>query len=386
VELAVDLFARSDQSTDEESATAGEAGITGRLQRMKIKLGLAGVLMAGVAAIALSAARPAAAEDQLTVVSWGGAYQKSQDEAFMKPFQKDSGTKITQEEYNGEIAKIRAMVESKSVTWDVIDIDTQTALAACAEGILETIDWSKLGLDRSKFIGGDLQDCAVPNIVYATVIAYDTTKLNPGPTSIKDLFDLQKFPGKRGLQKNPFVNLEWALIADGVPIADVYKVLNTPEGVDRAFKKLDTIKSEVVWWEAGAQPPQLLADGQVAITSAWNGRIFNAVKEDKKPFKIVWDAQGFDWDWWSIPKGGPRVDLAYKFISYSSQPDKMANQTKYISYGPANKDAIPNVDPAVLPNLPTAPENMTTALIVDPQFWADKGEELRTRFNAWLAK
>ena len=353
---------------------------------MKTKLGLAGMLMAGVAAIALSAAKPAAAEDQLTVVSWGGAYQESQREAFMKPFQKDTGTKITEEEYNGEIAKIRAMVQSNSVTWDVIDIDTQTALAACSEGILETIDWKKLSLDRSKFIGGDLQDCAVPNIVYATVIAYDTTKLNPGPTSIKDLFDLQKFPGKRGLQKNPFVNLEWALIADGVPIADVYKVLNTPEGVDRAFKKLDTIKSEVVWWEAGAQPPQLLADGQVVITSAWNGRIFNAVQKDKKPFKIVWDAQGFDWDWWSIPKGGPRVDLAYKFITYSSQPDKMANQTKYISYGPANKDAIPNVDPAVLPNLPTAPDNMTTALIVDPQFWADKGEELRQRFNTWLAQ
>ena len=353
---------------------------------MRIELGLSGLLMAGVAAVGLSAATPAAAEDQLNVVSWGGAYQESQREAFFKPFAKDTSTKITEEEYNGEIAKIRAMVQSNSVTWDVIDIDTQTALAACAEGILETIDWKKLGLDRSKFIGGDLQDCAVPNIVYATVIAYDTTKLNPGPTSIKDLFDLQKFPGKRGLQKNPFVNLEWALIADGVAIADVYKVLGTPEGVDRAFKKLDTIKSQTVWWEAGAQPPQLLADGQVVITSAWNGRIFNAVQKDKKPFKIVWDAQGFDWDWWSIPKGGPRVDLAYKFITYSSQPAPMANQTKYISYGPANKDAIPNVDPAVLPNLPTAPDNMKTALIVDPQFWADKGEELRTRFNAWLAK
>jgi len=203
---------------------------------------------------------------------------------------------------------------------------------------------------------------------------------------IGDLFDLQKFPGKRGLQKRAFVNLEWALIADGVPIADVYKVLSTPEGVDRAFKKLDTIKSEVVWWEAGAQPPQLLADGQVVITSAWNGRIFNAVKTDGKPFKIVWDAQGFDWDWWAIPKGGPRVDKAYDFVAYSSQPDKMANQTKYISYGPANKDAIPNIDPAVLPDLPTAPQNMTNVLIVDPQFWADNTEQLDQRFNAWLAQ
>ncbi|MGH6934255.1 MAG: ABC transporter substrate-binding protein [Dongiaceae bacterium] len=353
---------------------------------MKNKLGLFGLLMAGVAAIALTSATPAAAEDQLTIVSWGGAYQASQREAFYKPFAKDTGIKVTEEEYNDEIAKIRAMVETNSVTWDIVDVDSDTGLAACAEGILEVVDWGKLGLDRSKFIGGDINDCAVPNIVYATIFAYDTTKLNPGPTTIADLFDLQKFPGKRGLRKDAFINLEWALIADGVPVADVYKVLSTPEGVDRAFAKLDTIKSEVVWWEAGAQPPQLLADGQVIMTSAWNGRIYNAVKNDGKPFKIVWDAQGFDWDWWVMPKGGPRVDLAYKFIAYASQPDKMADQTNYISYGPANRDAVPNIDPAVLPDLPTAPENMTNALIADPIFWADHSEELLERFNAWLAQ
>jgi putative spermidine/putrescine transport system substrate-binding protein len=329
-------------------------------------------------------AAPAKADD-LTITSWGGAYQDSQRKAYYEPYAK-AGNKITEEEYNGEIAKIRAMVEAKNITWDVVDVDTQTALAACAEGILETIDWSKLGLDRSKFIGGDLQDCAVPTIVYATVYAYDTTKLNPGPTTIADLFDLQKFPGKRALQKNPFVNLEWALIADGVPQADVYKVLNTPEGVDRAFKKLDTIKSEVVWWEAGAQPPQLLADGQVVMASAWNGRIFNAVKKDSKPFKIVWDQQGLDWDWWAIPKGTPRLDGAYKFVAFASSPEPQADQTNYISYGPANTEAVPNINPDVLKDLPTAPDNMKTALIVDPQFWADKGEELRERFNAWLAQ
>lgn len=325
------------------------------------------------------------AGDTLNVVSWGGAYSASQKSAFVDPYVKDGNT-VTMEEYNGEIAKIRAMVESKSVTWDVIDIDTQTALAACAEGILEKIDWAKLGLDRSKFIGGDLQDCAVPNIVYATIYAYDTTKFPTGPTTIADLFDLAKFPGKRGLQKSPFVNLEWALIADGVAQADLYKVLGTPEGVDRAFNKLDTIKKEVVWWEAGAQPPQLLADGQVAMTSAWNGRIQTAIDVDKKPFKIVWDQQGFDWDWWSIVKGGPKVEEGYRFISYASRADRMADQTNYIAYGPANKDAIPSVNPKVLPNLPTAPTNMTTALIVDVQFWADNGDALRERFNAWLAK
>jgi putative spermidine/putrescine transport system substrate-binding protein len=352
---------------------------------MKLHYLTTGLIAAVLAAGALTPA-PATAEGALTVVSWGGAYQESQRKAFMEPYAADTGTKITEEEYNGEIAKIRAMVEAGSVTWDVMDIDSQTAIQGCAEGILETIDWGKLGLDRSKFVGGDLMDCAVPNIVYATVVAYDADKTPNGPQTIADVFDLGKFPGKRGLQKSPFVNFEWALIADGVPAEDLYKVLATPEGVDRALAKLDTIKSEVIWWEAGAQPPQMLADGQVVMTSAWNGRIFNAIKTDKKNFKIMWDRQGFDWDWWAMPKGGPRVEDAYKFISYSSQPQPMANQTQFISYGPANTDAIPLVHAETLPHLPTATENMKTALIVDPIFWGERGEELREKFNAWLAK
>jgi len=348
-------------------------------------LSTSSLVLAGLTALALGAASPAAAED-LTVVSWGGSYQASQREAFFKPFAKDTGNKILEEEYNGEIAKVRAMVETGNVSWDVVDLDTRSALAACAEGIIETIDWGKLGLDKSKFIGGDVNECGVPNILYSWVLAYDKDKTPNGPTSSADIFDLQKFPGKRGLQKAAIVNLEWALLADGVALADVYKVLATKEGVDRAFKKLDTIKGQVVWWEAGAQPPQLLADGEVVMTTGWNGRFFNAVRDDHKNFGIVWDHQGMDWDWWTMPKGGPKVDLAYEFISYASQPMAMANQTKWISYGPANKDAVPNIEAATLPDLPTAPDNMGTALLLDPQFWADHNEELNERFNAWLAQ
>ncbi len=346
----------------------------------KIVYAVSAALLAGAAFSGM-----AKAADDLTIVSWGGAYQKSQQEAFFKPFVA-AGNKVTEEEYNGEIAKIRAMIESKNVTWDVIDVDTQTALAGCAEGTFETIDWAKLGLDRTKFIGGDLQDCAVPNILYSTVIAYDTTKLNPAPDKMTDLFDMAKFPGKRALQKSPFVNLEWALIADGVAPADVYKVLGTKEGVDRAFKKLDTIKKDIVWWEAGAQPPQLLADGQVVLASDWNGRFYNAVKTDKKPFKIIWDVQAPDWDWWAIPKGTKKLDGSYNFIKFASDAKLMADQTKYISYGPSNKDSAPMVDPAVVADLPTSPENLKTVFYPDPQFWADNGDQLRERFNAWLAQ
>src|SRR3954471_16863390 len=121
---------------------------------MKALPWLCAALMAGVSATAISVPKPASAGDTLTVISWGDAYQESQRKAYIEPYAKETGGKITEGEYNGEIAKIRAMVESKSVTWDVVDIDTQTALAACAEGILETLDWAKLGFDPSKLIGG----------------------------------------------------------------------------------------------------------------------------------------------------------------------------------------------------------------------------------------
>lgn len=347
----------------------------------KLAVGFSAALLVGSA---LGFVR-AYAGDGLTITSWGGAYQESQRKAFYEPYNA-AGNKITEAEYSGEIAKIRAMVEAKAITWDIVDTDTQTVLAGCAEGIFETLDWSKLGLDRANFIGGDVTDCGVPSIMYSTIVAYDTSKTKDPGNLFEAIFDTAKFPGKRGLEKKPFVNLEWALMADGVAPEDVYKVLGTAEGVDRAFKKLDTIKKDVIWWESGAQSVQLLADGQVVFTSTWNGRIHNAIKIDKKPFKIIWDRQAPDWDWWTIPKGSPKIEEAYRFISYASDPQRMAEQTKYIPYGPANREAAGKVDPAILPNLPSAPDNLKTVFYPDPQFWGDKGDELRERFNAWLAQ
>ncbi|WP_244552829.1 ABC transporter substrate-binding protein [Bradyrhizobium sp. Ghvi] len=342
--------------------------------------------MTGFAAVVLAPAKPAFAGDQLTVTSWGGALQKSMRGAYFEPFSKVTGIKVTEDEWNGEIAKIRAMVESKTVSWDVVDGDRRSAIQLCNEGILEKIDWTRLGLDRSKFIGGDKYDCGVPSFISATVVAYDKDKLPNGPKTMADLFDLKKFPGKRGLWKNPYQNLEWALVADGVATKDVYAVLSTPEGVDRAFKKLDTIKKDVVWWEAGAQPPQLLADGQVVMTSAWNGRVYDAIKNSGKHFGIMWDAEMWGADLWVIPRGGPRLDDAYKFIAFASSAQAQADLTHYISYGPTNKDALALVDAPILPDLPTAPEHMANSIETNHAFWAERGDELRQRFTAWLAK
>lgn len=353
---------------------------------MRNTLMIAGVLaLVGLAAEAFEPPL-AFASDQLTVASSGGVYQASLRKAVVEPFSKATGIKVTEVEYSLQAAKIRAMVETNTVSWDAVDTDMGSVLQLCAEGVIEKIDWKKLGLDRTKVMGGGDQDCGVPYVTSASVIAYDKDKLPNGPKTIADFFDMRKFPGKRGVRKRPDKILEWSLIADGVPVKDVYKVLNTDEGVDRAFKKLATIKADIVWWESNAQPVQLLAAGEVVMTAAVNGRIYDAVKNSGKHFEIMWDAEQWEVALWAIPKGSSRLDAAYKFLAFAGSPQAQANLTKYIPYGPANSDAMALVDPALLPHLPTTADHMQNGLQRDGAFWKDKYDELNQRLTVWLAK
>ena len=339
-----------------------------------------------------------ASSADLTIVSWGGAYTKSQVEAYHKPFMAKTGDKLVSEDYNGGIAEIKAQVEAGNVTWDVVDVELSDAVRACDEGLVETIDHSSLpaGADGSSakddFIPGALHECAVGTIVWSTVYAYDKEKMgsNP-PKTMKDFFNTSKFPGKRGMRKNPKPNLEFALIADGVPAKDVYKVLKTSAGVDRAFAKLDSIKDDIVWWESGAQPPQMLADGEVDMVTAFNGRIFNAFANENKPFEIVWDGQVYDMDLWVVLKGSKNKEAALDFVKFSTDTQRLADQASYISYGPVRKSSTSKIgkfhdkDIDMIDHMPTNPKNLTNSVQNDFEFWADNADQLNERFNAWVA-
>jgi putative spermidine/putrescine transport system substrate-binding protein len=341
----------------------------------------------------------AAMAQEITVMGWGGAYTNSQIEAYHKPFTEKTGIKITSVDSDNPATPIKAQVEAGNVTIDVASVEIADAVRLCDEGVLETLDPAMLpaGADGTAatddFIAGTLTECMIPTDVFATVVAYDASKFpdNP-PTTLADFFDLEKFPGKRGLKKGAKTTLEMALMADGVPASEVYATLRTPEGVDRAFAKLDTIKSEAVFWEAGAQPPQLLADGEVVMSTAYNGRIFNASVAEGKPFKIIWDGQVFEWEGWAIPKGAPNKDAAMEFIKFSTSTEPLAEAANWISYGPPRKSSASLVGifkgdnkTEMAPNLPTDPANQTNALASDQGFWTDFDIELNERYNAWLA-
>jgi putative spermidine/putrescine transport system substrate-binding protein len=346
-----------------------------------------------VTAIFLSTAGAVRAAETLTVVSWGGAHTHSQVKAYHEPFAKKTGVKILSEDYNGGLAQVKAQVESGNVTWDVVDVELSDAIRGCDEGLLERIDHGILppapdGTPAvNDFIPGTLTECAVGEIVWSTVVAFNRKKFSEGwPRSIRDFFNLERFPGKRGMRKSPRVNLEWALMADGVPAAQVYEVLATEEGVDRAFRQLDKIKHEVVWWEAGAQPPQLLADGEVVMTSAYNGRLYNAIFKERKPFEIIWDGQVWDIDLWGIVRGTRNLTTALEFVKFSTDTKRLADQAKYISYGPVRRSSMEKVNKKVKPHLPTSPDNFANSLQNDFEWWANNQQEMDERFSAWLAK
>ena len=355
-----------------------------------MKTSFKSLILAGAASVALVGV--AQAQD-LTVVSWGGAYTNSQLKAYHEPYEKEKGIKIASADYNGGLAEVKAQVESGNVTWDIVDVELSDAVRGCDEGLLEVLPIDELppGDDgvaaQDDFIPGTLHECAVANIVWSTVYAYDKTKFpDGGPKTIADFFDTEKFPGKRGMRKNPKANMEFALMADGVPADQVYETLSTEEGKARAFAKLDTIKDDVVWWEAGAQPPQLLADGEVAMTTAYNGCLFNAIAKEGKPFEIVWDGQVFDLDLFVIPKGAPNKDTAWDFIKFATDTKRLADQANYISYGPARKSSSAILPADILPHMPTAPDNFKNPLQNDFEWWADNQDEMNQRFTAWLAK
>jgi putative spermidine/putrescine transport system substrate-binding protein len=358
-------------------------------------------MLATAMAVGSAGITTASAETEMVVVSWGGAYTKSQQLAYHDPYMAlNPDIKIINDDSSSEAAaKIRAQAEAGNVTWDLVDVEPDVAIALCDEGLLVEFDYGKDflaapdGTSAADDFGAaaEVSPCFVPQIVFSTTFGYRTDILKDGPKTIHDVFDLKKFPGKRSLQKHPVGNLEWALIADGVDAADVYDVLDTEEGVDRAFAKLDTIKDQVIWWSKGAQPGQLLADGEVVIASAYNGRLFAAIEENKQPIGMMWDWQLFGLDGWVVPVGAPNMDAVMTYLKFATDTQRLADQAKYIAYGPARASSAPLVGKHEVlgiemgPHMPTAPANAKHTILKDVGWWADHNDELRERFEAWLA-
>lgn len=349
------------------------------MSKFKLAIGLAATFTASMALATAVQAR------DLTVVSWGGALQDAQKKTYFEPFTSATGVAMHDESWDGGVGVLRAKVEGGASTWDIVQVESEELAVGCDEGLFEKLDFSKIG-GEAAYLPQTVQPCGVGVALYDFVLSYDKDKLKDAPKNWADFFDTAKYPGKRGLRQGPKSTLEIALLGDGVPPADLYKVLATEEGVARAFGKLDTIKNDIIWWKAGAQPPQLLASGEVTMTMAYNGRIDAANKNDKKNFGLVWNDALYTIDSWVILKGSPNMDAAYKFLDFVGKAENQAKFSETIAYGTSNKDAAGLLSEAVLKDLPTAPENFKNTHEMSVPFWLENIDHLTERFNKWVAK
>lgn len=358
------------------------------------------------AAAATMLVATAAQADEMTIVSWGGAYSASQQKAYHDPYMaKNPDVTIVNDESSAEaVAKLRAMDEAGNVTWDVVDVVASDAIRLCDEGLAMEINPDEHlapapdGTPASEDFGDLLvSECFIPQIVYSTTFGYRTDVDAWGgktPDDVCDIFDTATFPGKRSLEKRPINNVEWALLCDGVAPENVYEVLGTDEGVAQALAKLDTIRDDIIWWSAGAETPQRLADGEAVIGSTYNGRLFSVIEEQKQPVAMLWDWQVFDLDGWIIPAGlsDERKARALDYIYFATDTQRLADQAKYISYGPARKSSAPLVGKHadlgidMAPHMPTDPNNAKTTLLYNYEFWADNRDDIDAKFQAWLVQ
>jgi putative spermidine/putrescine transport system substrate-binding protein len=338
----------------------------------------AGGMAAGVAMPAVFTGRAAAA-DQITVADVGGAPAQALRLAFYDPFEKETGIRIENVAHESDpVTQFKLVVDANSKIWDVCMVTPDdVARLTQDKNYLEPLDIA--ADNNADFVPGAVMPNWFGFSVYGIVMAYRTdTYKTEAPKDWADFWNTTKFPGRRGFYRNPKGVLESALLADGVAPKDLY-----PLDVDRAFKMLDKIKSNVaVWWTSGAQNTQLLQNGEVDMSDTWSARAFAAI-ESGAPVDIVWQGL-YSIDGWSIPLGTPKLKQARDFVRFCMNPQRQAVFSSTVANGPSNIKAYDFIKLERAKLLPTFPENLKNLTQRDFAYWGKNYAAISDRFQEWL--
>lgn len=324
------------------------------------------------------------AED-LTIVSFGGVMQDAQRDVFFDPFSKETGKKIKEVTYNGGLSQIAEMVKKDKSEWDIVQVEAGDLVEGCYRNYFEMLNWNLIG-QKSEYIRGATHNCGVGSFVWAMLMAYnrDVFQENP-PQNWADFWDVQKYPGKRGLRKTARFTYEIALLAAGVQGREVYSILRAPNGSQKALEKLEELLPHIEWWEEGAQPPQWLQTKNVVMTAAYNGRIANAIKEGNN-FRTIWKDAIYSIDYWVILKNSHHKDAAYQLLRYMAPLKRQADFAELIPYGPVTKRSYRMLKRETQMMLPDVQSRTTNIFPFDYDFWGVVGQKFEAEFQEWLVK
>lgn len=322
--------------------------------------------------------RLARAERPFTFTSWGGALSDAEKAAFIDPFAAMKGIEAINTSPT-ETAKIKAMVEAGAVEWDLVDVGGRTVFQGGEDGFLQELDLAKLP-NAQALEPGWVSPYGVATSTGATIFAWSTNAFpDGGPQSWADFWDVARFPGPRGLYKYFYYNYEAALLAAGVKRDEVFPL--TSEKAEMALAKIAELKPNVtVWWGAGAQPPQLLSSGELALSSAWSGRIL-AAAADGAPIGYTYN-DGIAWgNWWVIPKGSPHAELAHEALNFALAEEQQAKLLDLKTYGPVLSSATKGADAETQKILVMSPDNIKNMVILDEREANKYSREYEERWN-----
>ncbi len=346
-------------------------------RRSVIKTGIAAA--AGLAAPFVWTGRSFAAE-QITSADVGGVPGAAIRTAFYDPFEKETGIRVVGVAHEADpTTQFKLLVDTQSFIWDLCMVTpAHVGYLSTPKAYLEPLNITlPPGTD---LVPGALTPVWCGFSVFSTILAYRTDKFSAaGPKNWADFWDVQKFPGRRGLYKGVAGTLEAALMAGGVPANKLY-----PLDVDRAYAMLDKIKPHIsIWWTSGAQNTQILESGEVDMCDTWSARASAAI-DSGAPVRMVWDQGVYSTDGWSIPKGTPRADLARKFVQFCLKPEQQAAYSSLVANGPTNEKAYDFIKPERAKILPTAPDNIKGLQMTDEAWWAKNRAKQYERFQDWL--
>lgn len=368
-------------------ATAGLAAATGL-----------SLLVGTACAIGMLSSADAAEGNSLNISTFGGAYKISQEKAFFEPFTKMTGMAISVKEQVNPLELLKEWKSASAAGADVIDLSAYQAEKACDEGYLSPLNETHIAKSSNDepiakdFIADSLMDCAVPSVAWSALMVVNNGKFTKNkPRTWADFFNVKKFPGKRSLKKSARHSLEMALMASGVQPADIYFTLSTIEGQKRAFDNLDNLKDHIVWWDNSAAAISNLKTEDVVMGLAYNGRLFNAIIGDGLDVTLVWQEQIYDLDYWGVPVNSTKQEKALEFVKFATEPKQLAEQSKWMPYGPMRASSLEFVNTHSIAGVHMAPYLTTTkahfhkALKFNEGWWnSEKGKEAEARFQQWL--
>ncbi|TPK73609.1 ABC transporter substrate-binding protein [Mesorhizobium sp. B2-4-15] len=332
-----------------------------------------GILIAGAA--------HAADKVTVSIATGGGSTQEGGRAVLWGPASEKLGYAYIDDTIDEGLNAVRLQVGANNVTYDIVQMAAYEAGLGGKEGILTPIDYSVV--NAKDLIPGTAPKYAVCFYSYSLTFAYNTkTYGDKGPQNWADFFDVEKFPGRRAMRGNAEAQLEAALMADGVAPTDVYKVLATPAGLQRAIDKIEKLKPNIaVWWKSGAQITQLIKDGEVDMLSGWNGRFDTAIKGGAAA-KYDFNQGVLGTDCFAVPKGAPHAEEAMKMLNEMMSAESQAKFVEFTHDGPTNMKAFETglIDPALAATLPTSPDNVKKQIVQDADWWVENNDKAQSMF------